>query len=84
MGLAQYYRAYVRNFGEILAPLTQMLRRGEKVKPTEARLKAFERLKGHHQFWAYPKTKLNMLSRQTLAKNLSGRYALSIKMVLLE
>jgi len=46
MGLAQYYRAYVRNFAEISAPLTQMLRRGEKVEPTEARLKAFEHLKG--------------------------------------
>ena len=45
MGLAQYYRAYVCSFAELSAPLTQMLRRGEKVEPTEARLKAFELLK---------------------------------------
>jgi len=45
LGLCNYYRSFVQNFGTVAEPLTQMLRKGVPVHPTEERLRAFEKLK---------------------------------------
>ena len=43
--MCSYYRAYCAGFSEVAAPLTEMLRKGQKVEATERRLKAFSDLK---------------------------------------
>jgi len=45
LGLTGFYRSYCKNYAEKASPLTEMLRKGMKVEPTERRLKAFNDLK---------------------------------------
>jgi len=45
LGLTGFYHSYCKNYAEKASPLTEMLRKGMKVKPTERRLKAFNDLK---------------------------------------
>jgi len=45
LGLCSYYRSYCPNFATIAEPLTECLRRGVPLEPTERRQKAFDRLK---------------------------------------
>lgn len=43
LGILGYYRKFIRDFAEIAKPLTQALRKGEKVAPTKDFVAAFER-----------------------------------------
>jgi len=45
LGLCSYYRAFCPGFATVTAPLTEMLRKGAAVEPTESRLRAFDELK---------------------------------------
>jgi len=44
LGLCSYYRQYCPGYATIVAPLTEMLRKGVVVEPNDRRLRAFEEL----------------------------------------
>ena len=46
MGLANYYRRFIKNFAALTKPLNTLTRKDEKWKWEEAQQKAFEQLKG--------------------------------------
>ena len=45
LGLANYYRRFVKNFAELARPLNNLTRKDEKWKWEEQQQKAFEQLK---------------------------------------
>jgi len=48
LGLARYYRRFVQDFARIAAPLTKLLRKGEKYIWTEKCTTAFSERKANH------------------------------------
>ena len=46
LGLANYYRRFIKNFATLAKPLNMLTRKEEKWKWEEAQQKAFEQLKG--------------------------------------
>ena len=45
LGLTSYYRAFCPGYAKVAEPLAEMLRKNEKIVPTERRIKAFNDLK---------------------------------------
>ena len=45
LGICSYYRSYCRDFATIAEPLTECLRRGVPLEPTDKRMRAFNELK---------------------------------------
>jgi len=46
LGLANYYRQFIKNFAALAKPLNMLTRKDEKWRWEEAQQKAFEQLKG--------------------------------------
>ncbi|KAF6210122.1 hypothetical protein GE061_015878 [Apolygus lucorum] len=71
LGLAGFYRRFIKNFSTITAPLTQLLRKGVPFEWTEAQQEALDTLKG--ALTSYPVLAYPDFSRPfTLATDASG------------